>query len=495
MHAPVDRKQLTPDQLVKLARYQLALARENFYQYRLATSPHMIDCWWQRHSAAAIQDWWRAMQRGERPMLVLGAPPQHGKSEQIRDLVSWIAGQDPDRKIMFTSYSNQLGVDTNLSVQRKMSSAVYRQIFPLTRLGDVGTVRRELDDVRVRRTGGVLEFVGRRGSFRNTTVQGQINGQGLDVGVIDDPIKGRLEAMSKTVRDSTWSWLTDDFYARFSKSAGMIIIMTRWHVDDPVGRWLERFPRTRVLNYQAIAEEDDWSVREGYREAGEALFPEHKPLDFLLARRRLMTEGGWQSEYQQSPIIVGGGLFPIDKLETVSQVDPTGVLRSVRYWDKAGTSGGGAYTAGVLMHALRDGRFVVAHVARGRWSALERERLIKFWARADSEQIKSSYEVVVEQEPGSGGKESAEATIRNLSGYRVFADRVTGSKETRAEPFAAQVQGGNVVMLPGSWHVDYLDEMQSFPSSKFRDQCDASSGAFNRLTGGPRYSVHSGWLD
>jgi len=494
MHAPVNKKRLTAEQLVKLARYQLALARENFYQYRLLTSPGMIDCWWQRHSAAAIQDWWRAMQNEERPMLVLGAPPQHGKSEQIRDLVSWIAGQDPDRKIMFTSYSNELGVTTNLSVQRKMSSRAYRQVFPGTRLSEIAD-KQDVSDVRVRRTGGIIEFVGRRGSFRNTTVEGQINGQGLDVGFIDDPIKGRGEAMSKTVRDRTWSWLTDDFYARFSKSAGMIIIMTRWHVDDPVGRWLERFPSTRVLNYQAIAEADDWSVREGHRDYGEALFPEHKPLDFLMARRRLMTEGSWQSEYQQNPIIVGGGIYPIDKLYVTQQISPHDVARSVRYWDKAGTTDGGAYTAGVLMHAMRNGRFVVAHVARGRWSALDREEIIKFWAKADSEQIKSNYEVVIEQEPGSGGKESAESTIRNLAGFRVFADRVTGSKETRAEPFAAQVQGGNVQMLPGNWHVDYLDEMQSFPVSKFRDQCDASSGAFNRLTGGPRYSVHSGWLD
>ena len=50
-----------------------------------------------------------------------------------------------------------------------------------------------------------MEFVGAKGSFRNTTVGGQINGQGLDLGVIDDPIKGRAEAQSKVTRDKTWS--------------------------------------------------------------------------------------------------------------------------------------------------------------------------------------------------------------------------------------------------------------------------------------------------
>jgi predicted phage terminase large subunit-like protein len=99
------------------------------------------------------------------------------------------------------------------------------------------------------------------------------------------------------------------------------------------------------------------------------------------------------------------------------------------------------------------------------------------------------------QEPGSGGKESAENTIRNLRGFKVFADKVTGSKEVRAEPFAAQVQGGNVSMVAGTWQADYLDEMISFPNGKHRDQVDASSGAFNRLISGPVYNLFGGAVD
>jgi hypothetical protein len=137
-------------------------------------------------------------------------------------------------------------------------------------------------------------------------VNGQITGQALDLGIIDDPIKGRAEASSKTIRDKTWNWLTDDFFSRFSKNAGLLIIMTRWHIDDPVGRWLEHFPQTRVLRYQAIADEDDWSVIDGHRKAGEVLFPEWKPLEFLTERRTL-SKASWESLYQQNPIIVGGG--------------------------------------------------------------------------------------------------------------------------------------------------------------------------------------------
>jgi predicted phage terminase large subunit-like protein len=137
----------------------------------------------------------------------------------------------------------------------------------------------------------------------------------------------------------------------------------------------------------------------------------------------------------------------------------------VRYWDKAGTEGDGAFTAGALIHMLKNNHFVMA-------------------TRDRDNSRPGAYEVGVEQEPGSGGKESAESTIRNLRGFKVYADKVTGSKEVRAEPFAAQVQGSNVSMVAGIYQNDLLDEMVSFPNGKYRDQVDACSGAFNRLISG-----------
>jgi hypothetical protein len=221
-----------------------------------------------------------------------------------------------------------------------------------------------------------MQYVNHDGDFRNTTVQGQITGFGLDLGVIDDPIKGRAEASSLANRDKTWNWLTDDFFSRFSDQAGMVMIGTRWHLDDPIGRWIERFPETTILNYSAIAEED-----EPYRKKGVPLFPEHKSLAFLMERKKLYTRGAWESLYQGHPIVVGGGIFPIEYLTTLNMFDRSKITASVRSWDKAGTKDGGMYTAGVLMHAMNDKTYVVEHVARGQWSALEREQKIKFYAQ------------------------------------------------------------------------------------------------------------------
>ena len=152
--------------------------------------------------------------------------------------------------------------------------------------------------------------------------------------------------------------------------------------------------------------------------------------------------------------------------------------RSVRYWDKAGTESNDAdYTAGVRMVVDANRQYYIADVQRGQWSALSREQIVRQTAQMDGQ----ASPVWVEQEPGSGGKESAQATIRNLAGWTVRAERVTGDKQTRAEPFAAQCEAGNVRIVRGDWNAAYLDELMMFPNGKHDDQVDASSGAFNKL--------------
>src|SRR4029077_10012291 len=78
--------------------------------------------------------------------------------------------------------------------------------------------------------------------------------------------------------------------------------------------------------------------------------------------------GSWEALYQQNPIITGGGVFPIERIQVRPiQPDRSQILRSVRFVDKAGTSDGGAFTAMVLMHLMHDKSYVIEHVARGQW--------------------------------------------------------------------------------------------------------------------------------
>jgi predicted phage terminase large subunit-like protein len=465
---------------------ELLAARESFWEYRVAMSPRLLlrGKWFPRSLAGKLRKFWDDYRAGKRPILLIGAPPQHGKSLTVIDFIAWAAGQDPQLRVIYTSFSDRLSIRANLRLQRALDSPLYRQIFPGTRISAKGSTRAEL------RNFDILEFIGGEGYFRNSTVLGAITGEALDLGVIDDPLKGRAEANSLNVREKVWLWLVDDVLTRFSDRAGLLLIMTRWHLDDPAGRLIERFgERVTLVRYAALAEQD-----ERHRKVGEPLFPELKSLEFLEQRRAIMTRSSWQALYQQSPIIAGGELFPLEKVDFVPAPPAAeNVLAAARYFDKAGTAGGGAYTAGVLLLRMRDGTFVVADVRRGQWSALDRERVIRQVAVADHE-LYPMTKFYVEQEPGSGGKESAESTVRMLAGYSAAADRVSGSKDSRADPFAAQWQAGNVRLVAAPWNKLYLDEAEHFPSGKYKDQIDASTGAFNKVASKYRYDGSLSWV-
>ena len=477
------------------ALYTLAL--NDFALFRQLLHPDMLWDWWLGEVARELTRFSHDLVAGRRPKLALMAPPQHGKSWTVWDFISWIAGKYPDLQTIYASYSDELGTSANRYLFRTINgNNVFRKIFPDLHVGVAGCAANN----------NLIEFARYRGSFRNTTVEGAINGFGLHLGVIDDPVKGFAEAASKLQRDKTWEWFIHDFFNRFAKDAGLLIIMTRWHVDDVLGRMLEHFGNDlRVLRYPALAETTSWRSRKVLTvgddgrcrfvwkkqlvRKGEALFPEHKPLSFLEERRKVLPQASFQALYQQHPIIVGGGLIPIDKIKCRPQWDRTGIRRTVRYIDKAGTADGGAYTAMVLMHQMYDKAqpYVISHVVRGQWSAMEREQKIRLYAEADRKLYTHSYKVVIEQEPGSGGKESAENTIRNLAGFNVVADKVTGAKEVRAEPFIAQVQGGNVHYVAGGWVHDFLTEAEAWPHGRYRDQIDAAAGAFAWLIKEPGY--------
>lgn len=445
------------------------LCSRSFWEYRKAIRPNLIEGWWQRDCAEHLQQFYYDLVDGKRPKLLIEAPPQHGKTEQIIDFIGWLAGKNPDLKTIYTSFSDRLGNNANLSLQRLYTKNTYRRLFPDTKISGHNVVN---NSGQYQRNRDILEYVDHQGYFRNTTVLGPITGEGLDLGVIDDAIKGREAASSPTIRDKTWDWLTDDFFSRFSESAGLLGIMTRWHVDDPHGRMLEEMGGVKRVKYKAIATED-----EEHRKDGEALFPELKSLDFLMERKQVMLPVRWEALYQQNPYIEGGGLFKIENFQIVHAIPK--VTKWIRYWDKAGTQDGGARTAGVKMGRLEDGRCIVTDVVKGQWSAGNREKRIKQTAEIDEK----GCQIYVEQEPGSGGKESAENSIRNLAGWTVHLDRVTGDKEVRAEPYAAQVEGGNILILKGEWNKEFIEEHETFPDGKFKDQVDAAAGAFNKLFG------------
>lgn len=382
--------------------------------------------------------------------------PTHNSSAVI-DWISWIAGQSPNEKVIYASFSDRLGVRANLQLQRTISSDKYKQIFPETTLGQ-------------RCTQEFFEYDGQDGYFRNTTIRGSVTGESLDCGIIDDPIKGRLEANSETVRNAAWDWFTDDFSTRFSDKGALLIILTRWHIDDPVGRLLNIDSDVRILKYQAIAEHD-----EDNRKKGEPLFKEHKSLEFLHSIERRMFSSSWESLYQQSPIVKDGDIFKPDTIAVIEKI-PYLCRQFVRAWDLGATSKGD-WTVGVKMTRLDD-IWIIVDIVRMRGAPHEvRESILKT-AKRDGARCK----VRIPQDPGQAGKAQVASFAAMLSGFSVKADPVTGDKETRASPLAGQLNIGNVQMVRGSWNDAFVDELRSFPNGKYDDQVDAVSDAFNDLT-------------
>jgi len=302
-------------------RKLLAFTERTFPQYR--------DGWFHRKMAAEADRFLADVANKQSPRLILTAPPQHGKSELIsRRLPAFALGRNPNLQIIATSYSADRAFDFSANVQQIMDAEVYHAIFPNTRI--VGKFA-QLGEAK--RTAGLFEVVGHRGRYRAAGIGGGITGEPADILIVDDPIKDFADAMSDTVRDNVWNWLTSTAMTRLQEGGGVIVMATRWHMDDPIGRLLEREPgKWKLINFRAIAEENE----PPYRKEGEALCTERYSLRTLLDIRDggAMSSYQWAALYQQRPSPVRGGIFKRDDWRFYRQA-PSELNDVIQSWDCA----------------------------------------------------------------------------------------------------------------------------------------------------------------
>ena len=295
--------ELTNEDVDIIEQWWIEKSRKNFFAFRrYMRNDKLLYNWFISELCSKLQQFYTQLINGQRPILVISTPPQHGKSWEIVDFIAWLSGKHPEFRTIYASFSDRLGTRANLTLKRFMDGEKFQKIFPDSRIPIKGS--REAV-----RTNELVEFLdgdgmATDGYFRNTTVGGPVTGESLDLGVIDDPLKGREQANSQTYRDKIWEWFTDDFGTRFDDLAGLLIIMTRWHVDDLVGRLLIENPNVIVLNYPALALDD-----EEHRKKDEPLFPELKSKEFLLGKKALMTPANWSALYQGKPVVVGGDMI------------------------------------------------------------------------------------------------------------------------------------------------------------------------------------------
>ncbi len=438
--------------------------RLSFSDWLPVVSPAFV---WNWKHLRYIQAQLARVTSGEIDRLILTIPPRHGKSEQttIRYPV-WFLEQDPTKRVIVGCYNQTLANKFS-----RKARGIARERLALS------DERTAADDWETKEGGG----------FRAVGVGAGVTGMGGDLIIVDDPVKNRQEANSQAYRDRVWDWYTDDLYTRLEPGGKIIVIMTRWQEDDLVGRLLasEDADAWTVVNLPALAENDDPLGRK----PGEALCPERYDESALERIKRVMGRS-FTALYQCRPSAPEGDFFQRGWFEFVGAAPAN--CTWVRYWDKAGTTDDGDFTVGVLMGRSPDGFFYVDDVVRGQWSAHQREKTMKATAELDRSRGRDVLHVH-EQEGGSGGKDSAGTTTRNLAGFRVVAQRSTGDKTTRAEPFADQAEAGNVKIVRAPWNTGYINELTTFPNGANDDQVDASSGAFNRLAVGYTDMAESPW--
>jgi predicted phage terminase large subunit-like protein len=445
-------------------------AQESFWAFRQYINPKMKHGWWQREVAIKLQQFYEEFIAGLKPKLVIEAPPQHGKSVQIIEFIAWLCGHNPDWRVIYTSFSDRLGVRANLRLQRVFDSDKYKQIFPALKLSQ------KRGDAQ--RTNDMLEYVGREGFFRNTTVGGSITGESLDIGVIDDPIKGREAAGSPTIRDKTWEWFTDDFFTRFGEEGALLAILTRWHIDDPIGRLIQKRPEIKVLKYPAIAIQD-----EEHRKIGEALFPQHKSVEFLLERKATLTTSSWESLYQQNPIIIGGNLIRGEWFPRL-KVCPI-IKHRVIYVDTAQkVKQHNDYSVFECWGKMEDGRIVLLDLLRGKWEAPDLRRAARdFWNKHRAMPNVGALRVmkIEDKVSGTGLIQEFNRTDRiPVEGIERNIDKLT-----RVMDVASFIESGYVCLLEESHFInDFINECEAFApndSHQYDDQIDPMCDAINDL--------------
>lgn len=233
--------------------------------------------------------------RGENARLIIQVPPRHGKSETATmNFPAWVLGKYPKMKIIVSSYSDSLAEYFGLKTRDIMKDEVYSQLFK-TRIREDNSAK-----------GKWMTDEG--GGYVATGIGGGITGRGFNIGIIDDPVRNREDAESKLKRDLVWNWYTSTFYTRQEGNGAIIVILTRWHMDDLVGRLLkkqaedeasgvENYDKWEIINLPAIAEED-----EVQRSIGEALWPQKYDLQNLLTKKNTLGPYDWNALYQQRPI-------------------------------------------------------------------------------------------------------------------------------------------------------------------------------------------------
>jgi predicted phage terminase large subunit-like protein len=398
--------------------------------------------------------------RGEIKRLIINIPPRYSKTElSVVNFMAWTLGKVPDAEFIHTSYSGRLATNNSWHTREIVGHEEYTKIFPDTILRQDSQAK---DEWRTT-AGGIVYAVGAGGTITGYGAGKHREGFGGAL-VIDDPHKAD-EFRSDIVREGVIDWFQNTLESRLnSPNTPIILTMQRGHEHELAG-WLI-----------AGGNGEEWELIKlpALRDDGTALWPEKHSADML----RIMRDASpyhFAGQYQQEPALPEGNVFKPDAIEIIDALPEC--IRWMRGWDFAASDGRGDWTVGIKLGVTTKNRYVIADVVRLRGGPEMVESALLNTARRDGTNVRIS----IPQDTGQAGKAQAASMVKLLTGFSVEATPETGDKQTRAEPYAAQCNVGNVMMLRAPWNDALISEKRIFPNGAFDDQVDAASRAFNAL--------------
>lgn len=269
----------------------LQLGRYDLIDFSILTSPKYKPNW--HH--LLIADYLEKIERREIKRLIIEVQPRSGKSQLSSiNFPAWYLGRNPDKEIITASYSGELASDFGQKTRDLVKDNIYKAIFPEVYLRE---------DTQAKNKWATKQG----GSYISVGVGGALTGRGADVLLIDDPHKNREDANSETMRNKVWDFFTSTAFTRLSPNGAVVVIMTRWHSDDLVGRIKEMDDNNEwtVVSLPAIAETDEeWLIKEKKyeRKEGEALWPDRYPIEDVLGIKKQIGIYDFSCLYQQNPV-------------------------------------------------------------------------------------------------------------------------------------------------------------------------------------------------
>lgn len=427
--------------------------------------------WHHKEVADQITDFILAPGGGK---MIICLPPQHGKSELAsRNTPAFALGNFPHWRIACVSYAADLARSFNRDVQRIMMHEDYRKVFPNTRLSD----KRAVNDTKydTLRNTNEFEVIGYDKSYRSVGIGGGLSGRSVDLGIIDDPIKDRKEAESEVIRNTVWDWYLNVYVPRTHNDSKTIVIMTRWHEDDLVGRILkqEDAHEWKVIKIKAIKEnEPDDGIIEDPRKPGEALWPQKHSLE-KLKKLEAADDYAFSSLYQQEPSKKGGNKikdewFKIQHHTTIPEFGKRDIWVDGAYTEKTKNDPSG------FMITQFDEFAQILYVIFATSKRYEMPAALKYISElARLYGIDSRSRIFFE--PKASGKSMKQMIFVEdpyLNPVEIDSHLVNEGKESRIQVSAPKTEAGRVVLIEGHWNNNFIAQNTKFPNAKHDEYVD-----------------------